>query len=184
MEIEFFDEKSLIRRLNQEDEVIFIFGSALTAKKDGIGIPNVNEIKEMAINFIKEKSEDDISDYFDFMVNGTSSDDNDYQKTFSFIISNYGIDCANEIITKAVSSNKDADGNHQIPKSISIFAEKILDKSITVNSIITTNFDTLLEEEFKNKDIKYNGLSIVTDSKINENKQQWNQRYSYTRSMG
>lgn len=169
MEIEFFDEKALIRRLSSEDEIIFIFGSALTAKKNGIGIPNVNEIKEIAINFIKKQGEDDMSDYLDFMKKKSNSDDNDYQKTFSFIISSYGIDCANEIIREVVSSNIDIDGNHKIPESISIFAEKILDKSIAVNNIITTNFDTLIEEEFKNKDIKYNGLSIVTDSKINEN---------------
>lgn len=38
-----------------------------------------------------------------------------------------------------------------------------------VENIITTNFDTLLEEEFKNQNIPVNSISIVADSHIQEN---------------
>ena len=169
MEIEFFDEKALLKRIKREDEITFIFGSALTAKKNGIGIPNVNEIKELAIEFIKEQDEEDIIDYFSFMEKKSGPDDNEYQKTFSFINSSYGVKFTNEIIRKAVLQNTDENSNHKIPKTISQIVDKIKDKTINVNNIITTNFDTLLEEEFENKGIKYNGISIVTDSKINEN---------------
>lgn len=171
MEIEFFDEKSLARRIKSEEKITFIFGSALTSKKDGIGIPNVDEMKGMAINFIREQDDgDDIIDYSKFMEKKLETDENDYQKTFSFIINNYGIKHANNIIRNAIMSNIDeSTGRQKIPKSISTLVEKIKENTIAVNNIITTNFDTLIEEQLNYEDVKHNGISIVSDSQINDN---------------
>lgn len=170
MEIEFFDEKSLVRRIKSEDNITFIFGSALTSKRNGIGIPNVDEIICMAIEFIKDQEDEDIIDYNDFMQKKSKEDENDYQKTFSFIINNYGVKSANSIIENAILSNIDEQtGKHKIPKSVSTLVDKIKDNTISVSNIITTNFDSLIEESLIQEGIKYNGISIVSDSRINDN---------------
>ncbi|EPU3936689.1 SIR2 family protein [Morganella morganii] len=168
MHIDFSDEKALLRRIKNSDHVSFIFGSALSAKYDDIGIPNVNEMTQMAIDYINESGQEDIDDYNLFMANNNS--DNKYQETFHFIINNYGIDIANQIIKQAILSNVDKlTSEHKVTKPINDLAEKIKDNTLIVDHIITTNFDTLIEEGFKQKGIPFNGISIVSDSNINEN---------------
>lgn len=168
MLIEFADENSLLRRIKNEERISFLLGSALTAKKGDIGIPNVEEMLANAVSFIEESDPEDIKDYNAFLEkNGT---DNRYQDTFSFIIKNYGIKEANNIVKNAVLSNIDKTKNkHKITKSVNDLVNKIKDETIIVDNIITTNFDTIIEEKFKEETIPYNGISIVTDSNINDN---------------
>ncbi|MEY0612507.1 SIR2 family protein, partial [Proteus terrae] len=168
MHIDFSDEKALLRRIKNSDHVSFIFGSALSAKHDDIGIPNVNEMTQMAIDYIHQLEQEDIDDYNLSMINSDS--DNKYQDTFHFIIGNYGIEVANQIIEKAILSNVDeSTKKHKITKPINDLVEKISDNTLIVDNIITTNFDTLIEEGFKQKKILFNGISIVSDSNINDN---------------
>ena len=170
MPIEFHPERSLVRRIkNHTDGTAFLFGSAFSqAYKGGPGIPNVEGVLDFIEAYVKEKDDpQDLIDYYDELagVNGQEQ----YQKAFSIIASFYGQGAVNDIIRRVVKSNIDEYGNHRIPQAVKDFVSGIKNGNFSAGNIITTNFDTLLEEEFKNQGIQYNSFSVVSDTQLQEN---------------
>ncbi|EKO3839710.1 SIR2 family protein, partial [Vibrio harveyi] len=100
-------------------------------------------------------------------------DKDKYQKSFNLIAGLCGQNSVNEIVRRVVESNMDEQGKQQIPQAVKDFVTGIKQENLLVNNIITTNFDTLLEEEFTNQGIPFNSFSVVADTQfhdeINEN---------------
>lgn len=106
--------------------------------------------------------------YDDYLKN--NSDALPYQAAFEFVAKNYGADEIYNIINEIVNLNIDpSTGKQKIPNSVKELVKSIKDCKIKVKYIITTNFDTLIEEALAEENILYNSISIVPDSNINEN---------------
>ncbi|HHP0489159.1 TPA: SIR2 family protein, partial [Vibrio harveyi] len=140
----------------------FLFGAALSQITNGVGIPNVEGVIEFIEEYAVEQEVDEL--YFE-EAQGFSEQDR-YQQAFSLIAGLCGQESVNEIIRRVVESNIDERGRHRVPQAIKDFVTSIKNGNIIVNNIITTNFDTLLEEEFNNQDILFNSFSVVADTQL------------------
>lgn len=167
MGLQYFTEKILLQRLKiNDDDITFLFGSAFSAIEDGAGIPNVSQVSEIIKQYAKEL---DLLDDYNEHIQGVNEKDI-YQESFSFFSAIMSADSTKEIVKRVVMKNFDSDtGKHRIPKAVQDFVRSIKEKKIKVKNIITTNFDTLLEEQFKSEGIGYNSISLVSDSNINDN---------------
>ncbi|NCG49727.1 SIR2 family protein [Serratia fonticola] len=166
MSLECSEKEDLIRRLSNSKEISFVFGSALTGRREGIGILEPLGV----VDFIQKKMYDAgyQQPYDDYLK--SNSDVLPYQAAFEFVAKNYGADEIYNIINEIVNLNVDPDtGKQKIPKAVKDFVKAIKDKKLKVKYIITTNFDTLIEEALAEENILYNSISIVPDSNINEN---------------
>lgn len=170
MALEFHEENTIVRRIKrQQDGTTFLFGAALSQAYDGgPGIPNVEGVLNFIEDYVQkigeETGEDDLATFQEKMKGANSQEK--YQEAFNFIAGEYGQVAINEIIRDVVESNLDGDGKQRIPPAIKDFVTGIKNGNFRVNNIITTNFDTLLEEEFKNQEIPFNSFSVVADTRF------------------
>ncbi|HBC3945548.1 TPA: SIR2 family protein [Vibrio parahaemolyticus] len=163
MSVSFYEERILNIRIKKNSKgSTFLFGAALSQITDGVGIPNVEGVIEFIEEYAVEQEVDEV--YFE-EAKGFSEQDR-YQQAFSLIAGLCGQESVNEIIRRIVESNIDESGRHRIPQAIKDFVTSIKNGNIIVNNIITTNFDTLLEEEFNNQDIPFNSFSVVADTQL------------------
>lgn len=163
MSVSFYDERILNMRIKKNIKgSTFLFGAAMSQISNGVGIPNVEGVIEFIEEYAVEQEVDQL--YFEDAQGFTDQDR--YQQAFSLIAGLCGQDSVNEIIKRVVESNIDESGKHQIPKVIKDFVTGIKNGNIVVNNIITTNFDTLLEEEFTNQGISFNSFSVVADTQF------------------
>lgn len=166
MSLECSEKEDLIRRLSNSHEISFVFGSALTGRREGIGILEPQGI----VDFIEKRMHDAgyQKPYDDYLKSNSVA--LPYQAAFEFVAKNYGADEIHNIINEIVSLNIDpVTGKQRIPDSVKDFVKSIKDEKLKVKYIITTNFDTLIEEALAAENILYNSISIVPDSNINEN---------------
>ncbi|MCG9540162.1 SIR2 family protein [Vibrio parahaemolyticus] len=165
MAIEFLDEGILVPRLKSNKKgTTFLLGSAFSAINDGAGIPNVEQVCEFIEQYAEEKGVLELYTERSLAFNGQEK----YQQSFGLIAGLLGPDSVNEIIHRVIKSNEDEEGKQRIPQGVKDFVAGIKEGNFKVNNIITTNFDTLLEEEFENQGILVNSVSIVADSYIND----------------
>ncbi|WP_313047392.1 SIR2 family protein [Atlantibacter hermannii] len=166
MSLEFSEKEDLVRRLSNAKEISFVFGSALTGKHDDVGILEPKGVTE----FVKEKMyQAGYKIPYDQHLEN-NRDVLEYQAAFEFVAKNYGADEIYNIINEIISLNIDpTTGKQRIPKRVKEFAKTIKDDKLNIKYIITTNFDTLIEEALDEENIKYNSISIVSDSNINDN---------------
>lgn len=174
MPLEFHTERSLVKRIkNHKDGTTFLLGAAFSqAHNGGAGIPNVEGVLSFIEEYVREQDDpDDLIDYQN-ELEGVGSQEK-YQQAFSIIAGSYGQKAVNEIVRRVVESNIDENGNHRIPQAVKDFVSGIKNNNFRVDNIITTNFDTLLEEEFNNQGIHVNSFSVVADTqlqnKVNDN---------------
>lgn len=163
MAIEFLDEAILVPRLKSNKKgSTFLLGSAFSAINNNAGIPNVEQV----CDFIKQYAEE--NGVLETYTERSQAFDHKerYQQSFTLIAGLLGPDSINEIISRVVKSNFDNEGKQRIPQSVKDFVTGIKKGNFKVNNIITTNFDTLLEDEFENQNIQVNSLSLVADSHI------------------
>ncbi|WP_421589408.1 SIR2 family protein [Rahnella aceris] len=151
-------------RINEETKPItFVLGSAISKKHNNVGIPDVPEITEFISDLLKEKGLYDA--YHSFIEEHNLSDD--YKSGFEYISTIFGQNYINNIIKEFVLSNVDPITHaHKIPKAVSDFTNFIKDSKCKIANIVTTNFDTLLEESFKNHSLTPDSYSLVSDSHI------------------
>ncbi|WP_258179903.1 SIR2 family protein [Photobacterium angustum] len=167
---EFHLERSLVKRIKRhQDGTTFLFGAAFSqAFNAGGGIPNVEGVLEFIEKYVTDQNDpEDYEDYKSQLLDAKPQEK--YQKAFSFIAGCYGQKAVNDIIKNVVKSNINNDGSHRIPKAIKDFVLGIKNNCFQVKNIITTNFDTLLEEEFKNQGIEVNSFSVVSDTQLSDN---------------
>jgi len=174
MPLEFHLERSLVKRIkNHKDGTTFLFGAAFSqAHNGGAGIPNVDGVLKFIEEYVQKQDDpEDLADYQEELEEADSQEK--YQQAFRIIAGTYGQKAVNEIIRSVVESNMDDNGNHCIPQAVKDFVSGIKNNNFRVDNIITTNFDTLLEEEFDNQGIPYNSFSVVADTqlpnKVNDN---------------
>lgn len=170
MPVSFHGERILNTRIKRNEQgSTFLFGAAMSQICNGVGIPNVEGVIEFIEEYAIEQGIED--DYFDLAQDFTEQ--GRYQEAFSLIAGIHSQDAVNTIIRRVVESNIDENGKHRIPPAIKNFVTSVKNGNIVVNNIITTNFDTLLEEEFANQGILVNSFSVVADTQlqndINEN---------------
>ncbi|WP_220496460.1 SIR2 family protein [Pseudoalteromonas sp. SG43-1] len=165
MMVDLHNKSILVSRLKKEKNgVTFLLGSAFSQITNGAGIPNVDEVLKFIEDFANENGL--LDEYC--KVSQTFSPQDRYQKSFSLIAGLCGQDAINEIIRRVVESNFDEDGKQQIPQAVKDFVSSVKNKNLHVKNIITTNFDTLLEEEFTNQGIHFNSFSIVADTQLDD----------------
>lgn len=163
MSVSFYDERILNMRIKKNTQgSTFLFGAAMSKISNGVGIPDV----EGVIEYIEEYAVEQEVDELYFEDSQGFKDQDRYQNAFSLIAGLCGQESVNEIIKRVVESNIDEKGKHQIPQAIKDFVTGIKNGNIVVNNIITTNFDTLLEEEFTNQKISFNSFSVVADTQL------------------
>jgi hypothetical protein len=113
----------------------------LTSEVDGKGIPGVDRASDFVLDYIKEKNDED--DYYEYIGSKTSQEK--YQHSMKYISDTFGQNAVNDIITKVVRSNIDeSSGKSYIPPAVKGLA-KIIEAG-KILTILTTNFDTLIEE--------------------------------------
>ena len=165
MPIDLHLERVLVKRLkNNQGGATFLFGSAFSQNHNGAGIPNVEGVLEFIEKFAEER--DFLEEYHEDAA-GVAAKDR-YQEAFNSVAGYSGQNSVNEIVRRVVESNIDEHGEHRIPQAVKDFATGVKNKNYRVTNIITTNFDTLLEEEFKAQGIRYNSYSIVSDTQLPE----------------
>ncbi|WP_283533603.1 SIR2 family protein [Proteus mirabilis] len=160
----------LIKRIGQlkEKQVAFMFGSAITMKQSGAGIAGVAEVIYLAENFIEEKySKLEREEYIEHISDYDGS--KKYQETLSYINDVFSNKVVFEFIEYIINENKDERGFQKIPQKIIDFIDLISNKTINCKNILTTNFDSLIEVQLENLNIKRNSISIIADSNININ---------------
>ncbi|WP_210498168.1 SIR2 family protein [Vibrio crassostreae] len=167
MPLEFHLERRLVKRIkNHKDGTTFLFGAAFSqAYNEGAGIPNVAGVLQFIEDYVR--NQDDPEDLADYQEELDGADPQEkYQQAFRIIAGTYGQKAVNEIVRNVVESNIDDEGHHRIPQAVRDFVSGIKNSNFRVDNIITTNFDTLLEEEFDNQGIPYNSFSIVADTQL------------------
>ncbi|HGV3503135.1 TPA: SIR2 family protein [Providencia stuartii] len=162
--MEYLNEEKLLKRIQKSEPFSLVLGAALTSEVDGKGIPNVERVPDFVLDYIKKK--DDEEDYYEHLGSKTSQEK--YQAAIQYVSDTYGQNAVNEIINAVVRSNiNESTGKSYIPPSVKGLAKLI--EAEKVKTILTTNFDTLIEEELDNLGVKYNSISIVSDSTIPKN---------------
>ena len=122
MELEFFTEKLLSKRLTKNKKVSFLFGSAVSQIKDGAGIPNVDQVTKIIEQY--EEELDLLDEYKEHLGAADSTDV--YQKSFSFFSGFMGAGATQEIVERVVTSNYCTDTNtHKVPGAIKNFVKAI-----------------------------------------------------------
>ena len=162
--MEYLNEEKLLKRIQKSEPFSLVLGAALTAEIDGKGIPGVNRVPDFVLDYIIKN--DDEKDYYEYI--GSKSSQEKYQASIQYISDIFGQNAVNEIISAVVQSNIDeSTGKSYIPQSIKGLAKLI--EIGKVKTILTTNFDTLIEEELTNLGVGHNSISIVSDSTIPKN---------------
>lgn len=165
MSIGFHNESILTSRLKMNKKgTTFLFGSAFSQITDGAGIPNVAGV----LKFIEDFACDNglLDDYAEGSQDFEPKDK--YQQSFNLIAGLCGQDSVNEIVRRVVKSNVDEQGKQRIPQAVKDFVTGVKNNNFPVHNVITTNFDTLLEEEFTNQGIPFNSFSVVADTQIDD----------------
>ena len=167
MEIEYLSEDILLKKIQRSEPFSLVLGAALTAELNGKGIPGVNSVPDFVLEFIKSKNDEEV--YLEYLEHiGSKTGQDKYQAAIQYVADFYNQNSVNEIIRKVVESNIDSTtGRSYIPPSVKGLAKLI--EIGKVKTILTTNFDTLIEEELDDLGVKYNSVSIVSDSAILKN---------------
>ncbi|MCU6213090.1 SIR2 family protein [Morganella morganii] len=162
--MEYLNEALLLKRIEKSEPFSLVIGSALTAENDGKGIPGVDRVPDFVLDYIRNK--DDEKDYYEHI--GSKTGQEKYQASIEYISNTFGQNAVNEVIKAVVQSNieKSTDKSY-IPPSVKGLAKLI--EIGKIKTILTTNFDTLIEEELDNLKVIHNSISIVSDSPILKN---------------
>lgn len=191
----FHDADALLDRLtdgisDQKKEVVFVVGAPLTAptSEDDIGVSDVNAIISLIENvFISSPSQSKkLQDNLQQAINP-------YQKAFEFLSGRRGQDMANKIVKKAVAgsligntetnwpdtiSNLDGDQLSDLDKNDKIWhlqpgVSALGELIATVpqhfgNSVITSNFDPLIEVAIRKHGGKAWRTSLANDGNLDQ----------------
>ncbi|HHE7967877.1 SIR2 family protein [Serratia marcescens] len=155
---------AILEITKKKKPISFVFGSPL-ASPDKANEPGVPDVNGMLLLIEKEIEEAGGLEQYKNETAGVSGAEK-YQKSFEFICGWYSQDLANSIIEKAISSGCSRDGSIKYPDSLNQFAEFIKKQNIIVNSIITTNFDPLIETCFDKNNIKHRSYTLTSDGSI------------------
>ncbi|MGC1067794.1 SIR2 family protein [Pantoea agglomerans] len=155
---------AMIDVIEKKTPLTFLFGSAFTSPdiNGGIGVPNVDGI----LNLIKDQMEEQrlLDEYLNEI--GECEGATRYNKSFEFIYTWKSPSFANSIIEEAIEIGCNAKNDEEMdyPPSLDQFAEFV--KNNNVSSILTTNFDPLIEIALSTNGVQYSAYTLDTDGSI------------------
>lgn len=165
-----FPKKALYSTLDELSQsnkpLTIVFGSPMTMPDSdgGPGVPGVEEIIKKIEKLVKDKNKSE--DYEGYVKDTTGGVK--YQKSFEFVNGWINQETSNKIIEDAVIEGCGIlDGKIQhYPESLNNIAKVVNSDRIKINSIITTNFDPLLELCFDKNNIDYQSYTLSGDGSL------------------
>jgi tetratricopeptide (TPR) repeat protein len=175
----FGDERKLIYRLakaiRKGEKIAFLLGSAIAfPRNDGPGIPGISGV----IKIIRDRfAEDDTTDYFDSEV-GPLRDASSYQKAMQLLLHCEGTAALNQVIRKAVlgayskpasqSANEEHLEKYEHDAESWVLSPALaslgkLCPVLNVNTILTSNFDPLIEISLRRHSAKATTVVLSDD---------------------
>lgn len=159
-------KQSLVNDIKKKNKISFLFGSAISyPDSSGKGIPSVKDIINIIIEYLKENEM--FEGYTEYTQNVNDADK--YQKSFEFVSSVGDQNDIIKIMQRIMSHSKDEYNNWVIPKTIKNLAKLIINSHFEIQSIITTNFDPLIEESLKKSNLNVHPIILTKDMSIEEN---------------
>lgn len=153
--------KSLALDIKKGREVSFLLGSAVSCSKDGQGVPNVSGMNEILQEYMHDL---DIYDDFENSEDGLSVTEK-YQKGFEYLLKVGDQDDVKEIMSRAMSNAKNGE-DWLITKTLKDLSVLVSETNLNVQSILTTNFDPLIEEALSNVGKECNVYNLIIDQPI------------------
>ncbi|MBV7413566.1 SIR2 family protein [Aeromonas sp. sif2433] len=152
---------SLINDIKRNRKITFLFGSAISVSKDGVGVPGVDATIEIIKEYLEEFGM--LEDYKEIQEHTSGS--KGYQEIFDYLLSVGEQSDLQAIMNRIMDKAKNKD-EWQITKTIKDLTKLIKLKLFNISHIFTTNFDPLLEESLKKNDIIVNKIVLDCDSNI------------------
>ncbi|WP_455871614.1 SIR2 family protein [Serratia proteamaculans] len=153
--------KSLVLDIRKGKEVSFLLGSAVSYSVDGQGVPSVSGMNEILRQYMT-----DLDLYDEFEANNIGlSEVEKYQNGFSYLLKVGDQDDVKEIMSLAMNNVRNGD-NWIITKTLKDLSNLFFETNIKVNSILTTNFDPLIEEAMSKIDQECNVHNLIIDQPI------------------
>lgn len=165
-----FPKKALFSVLDElsqlNKEVSIVFGSPLTIPdySGGAGVPGVGEIIKKIETVISERGKKD--EYIEYTSGTTGA--GKYQKSFEFINGWLDQSISNKIIEDAIIDGCGLEGDEikSYPESLDEFSNFVRSRRVNIKSIITTNFDPLIETSFKRNGIDFDSYTLSGDGSL------------------
>ncbi|EOV8836303.1 SIR2 family protein [Cronobacter dublinensis] len=154
----FASDKALLSALQRSKKPITILvGSPISASEGNSnrGVSTVSEIVQMIEDLLAKEG---LFEQYQEVVRSTNTTEK-YQEGFSFVKDYINQDEVNGIIKKAVLNAYDnKNETWHIPRGLDSLCQIVSSRLLNITSIITTNFDPLIEEGLK----KYKVLPLAT----------------------
>lgn len=151
--------------IRSKKPITFLVGSPMSSREtpQSRGVASVSEIVLMIENLIKKEGLFDI--YSEEITTKNTTDL--YQEGFDFLKNYLSQDDVNDIIHEAVLKAYDEKDGWHIPSGLDALCKTISENNLKVQSIITTNFDPLIEEGLKKYGMTPLKTILHTDGSIN-----------------
>lgn len=153
--------KSLVLDIKKGKEVSFLFGSAVSCSRDGKGVPGVKGMSDILQKYMMDL---DILEEFEANNVGASETEK-YQRGFEYLLKVGDQDDVKEVMSLAMNNARDGD-NWLITKTLQDLSNLFFETRINVNSILTTNFDPLIEEAMSKIGKDCNVHNLIIDQPI------------------
>ncbi|MBH2666749.1 SIR2 family protein [Serratia marcescens] len=153
--------KSLALDIKKGKEVSFLLGSAVSCSIDGKGVPSVSGMNEILRQYMIGL---DIYDEFEVESVGLSEVEK-YQNGFAYLLKVGDQEDVKEIMSLAMNNVRNGDDWH-ITKTLSDLSNLFNETDVNVNSILTTNFDPLIEEALSKIGRECNIHNLIIDQPI------------------
>ncbi len=162
---------SISMDIRKENEVCFLFGSAISLPDSGIGMPSVDEMVDIIKNYLSKFGDDGLEIHLkDY--SGSAR----YQAAFEYLLAVGTQNDVKEIMQIAVNRAKDSSGEWIIPKTIRDFTSLVKSEALIVRNILTTNFDPLIEESLSESKFDINRIELTDDLTFDGSKSHNNER--------
>ncbi|ENJ4079228.1 SIR2 family protein [Enterobacter hormaechei] len=162
---------SLSMDIRKGTEVCFLFGSAISLPDSGMGMPSVDEMVDIIIDYLTKYGDDGLEAHLR-NINGSAR----YQAAFEYLLAVGTQEDVKSILKIAVDRAKDANGKWVIPKTIRDFTKLVATGALKVRNILTTNFDPLIEESLRESEFDINRIELTDDLTFDNSKSHNNER--------
>ncbi|MFP2237841.1 SIR2 family protein [Pseudescherichia vulneris] len=153
--------KSLVLDIKKGKPVSFLLGSAVSCSVDGKGVPGVSGMNEILRHYMTDL---DLYDEFGKGSENLSTTEL-YQRSFDYLLKVGDQDDVKEIMSIAMDNARNGD-EWVVTKTLNDFSALVVGSDINVKSILTTNFDPLIEEALSKRGQECNVHNLIIDQPI------------------
>lgn len=161
-------DRALLSAITRSKKPITILvGSPISAAEgpDSKGVSTVSEIVQMIEEVLKEEN---LYEQYEEVLKAANTTER-YQEGFNFIKDYISQDEVNSIIKKAVMNSFDIENEEwHIPRGLDSLCQIVSSGSLNITSILTTNFDPLIDEGLKKYGVIPLRTVLHTDGGINK----------------